>query len=202
VEGSDGVGGQGVFETCAYVRESNDVSPQVQQTLGAMNGQAMQQEQAKFAQKNGGHTADAARAHASMKIQSMKKMLQSQLDTSVKSVVDRAKQLGTFSNSAQLEKRLKAELDQKAKKQQKELLQSQSAAESASQSLHSERKKLSSKMSRAQAVRDQLTKEMREENAIRRQLNMAANAQGKKMLHDAITGGDKKVPTLTALLGL
>lgn len=165
-------------------------SPQVQKTLGAMNGESMQQQQQQFAQKNGGHVADAARAHAKMKTDAMKNMLKSQLDTSVDQVVNRAKQLGGFSNSAQLEKRLKAELDQKAKEQQKKLLESQSAQ---SQGLESSRKKLSTKLTRAEAVREQLTKEMREENAIRHQLNMQANAQGKKMLQDAISG--KKVET-------
>lgn len=36
-------------------------------------------------------------------------------------------------------------------------------------------------------VRKQLTKEMREENAIRRQLNMQADAQGEKMLKDELS---------------
>ena len=132
--------------------------------------------------------AGTARAHASMSITGMKAMLKNQLDASVSKVVSRAKQLGAFSNSAELEKRLKAELDKKAQLDEKQLLKH----DSQQQRLASSAQKLSSGLSRAQLVREQLTKEMREEDAIRSQLNKDAKEKGKAMLQATVSGESAK----------
>ena len=132
--------------------------------------------------------AETATAHKTMPLSDMKKMLTSQLDSSVNSVVKRAKQLQSFNSDSQLEKRLKAELDEKTEKQEKKLLQSQSVK----RSLVLARRKLHGRVTRAAKVRMQLSKEMREENAIRKQLDMRAEKAGKRMLKSEIN--DKSAP--------
>eukprot|EP00286_Rhodomonas_abbreviata_P009098 CAMPEP_0181317626 /NCGR_PEP_ID=MMETSP1101-20121128/16571_1 /TAXON_ID=46948 /ORGANISM="Rhodomonas abbreviata, Strain Caron Lab Isolate" /LENGTH=634 /DNA_ID=CAMNT_0023425037 /DNA_START=13 /DNA_END=1917 /DNA_ORIENTATION=+ len=135
----------------------------------------------------GSKAAETAQAHAAMPLKDMKHMLKSQLDTSVKSVVARAKQLEGFNSDKQLQKRLRAELDSKTKLQQKKMLE---LAKVKSHLKH-DRSNLSGKVSRAQMVRAQLTKEMKEENAIRSQLDHAAKRQGQAMLHNEVTDQSK-----------
>jgi hypothetical protein len=128
--------------------------------------------------------AETADAHKSMPLGDMKKMLTSQLDNSVQHVVQRAKQLQGFSSNSQLEKRLKSELDAKTEAQEKQLLKSQGVK----RSLVLARRKLNGRVSRAAKVRMQLSKEMREEDAIRKQLDMRAAKAGKVMLKREISG--------------
>ena len=128
--------------------------------------------------------AETADAHKSMPLGDMKKMLTSQLDNSVNNVVKRAKQLQSFSSNSQLEKRLKAELDAKTEAQEEKLLKSQGVK----RSLVLARRKLHGRVARAAKVRIQLSKEMREENAIRKQLDMRAEKAGKRMLQHEISG--------------
>jgi hypothetical protein len=128
--------------------------------------------------------AETATAHKNMALGDMKRMLTSQLDDSVKNVVKRAKQLQGFSSDSQLEKRLKAELDAKAKAQEQKLLHSKDAQ----RSLILARRKLHGRVTRAAKVREQLSKEMREENAIRKQLDMRAERAGKRMLKYEMSG--------------
>jgi len=134
--------------------------------------------------------AETAQAHSSMPLGDMKHILKNQLDNSVSSVVKRAKQLQSFNSDKQLKARLKAELDSKTKIKQKKLLQ----LEALKNHLHHERHGLSGKVTRAEKVREQLTKEMKEENAIRSQLDKSAKKQGQAMLHKSISNkGSKSV---------
>ena len=127
--------------------------------------------------------AETAEAHAKMARSDIAKMLKNQLDSSVKEEISRAKQLSSFNSNSQLEARLKAELDSKAKEQQKKMLE-----ESSKPSMYHARKKLSGSVERAERIRDQLTRKMKEEDAIRSQLNQATKQKEKELWKDQTEG--------------
>jgi hypothetical protein len=124
--------------------------------------------------------AETATAHKAMPLSDMKKMLTSQLDASVNHDVKH----GSSIKASVLEKRLKDELDAKTQEQEKKLLQSQNAK----RSLVLTRRKLHGRVVRAAKVRQQLSKEMAEENAIRKQLDLRAEKAGKRMLRSEMSG--------------
>ena len=130
--------------------------------------------------------ASTAQAHAHLSLTDMKSNLKKRLDSQTnqklnpkKTKADTAADKQAHeSTSEQLQNRLKAELDDKTKAAQKKMLQ----AETARKRLRIKRKKLAGNLKRALKVRQQLTREMKEQNTIRSQLDKQAAQKGKQML--------------------
>ena len=135
--------------------------------------------------------ASIAQGQHALSVHALKQNLRNKLNTQTHQKLDGKKTKAQEaaaknaheSTSEALADRLKEELDNKTKEEQKKML----LQETARKRLSVKRKKLAGNLKRALKVREQLTEEMKEQNTIRSQLDKEAKIKGKQML-------EKKLP--------